>query len=145
MEKEENLQEQIDNFCQKIFIWNPIQDEKISNSSLFQKRRAKIPDILREFMERELGYHNTRSVEIQRVHRIDQGCNVLGRRLEGSWYQMLRNLPQQIIKRRREQMPTLKKAQHNGLKASSAEVNWINCTLTANSGPRANAWRLQKK
>ena len=31
---------------------------------------------------------------------------------------MFRDLPREIIKRRREQMPTLKKARRNGLKAS---------------------------
>ena len=90
-------------------------------------------------MERELGYHDARSVEIQRVHSINRGRNVpgsrqiiarflrhknveeifsLGRRLERSGYQMFRDLPQEIIKRRREQVPTLKKARRNGLKAS---------------------------
>ena len=96
-------------------------------------------DILQEFMEQELGYHDARSVEIQRVHRINRGRNVLGqrliiarflryknveeifplgRRLEGSGYHMCHDLPQEIIKCRREQMPTLKKARRNGLKAS---------------------------
>ena len=90
-------------------------------------------------MERELGYYDARSVEIQQVHRINRGRNVLGprpiiarflgyknveeivalgRRLKGSGYQMFHDLPQEIIKHRREHVPTLKKARRNSLKAS---------------------------
>ena len=42
----------------------------------------------------------------------------LGRRLEGTVFQMFRDLPQEIIKRRKNQMPTFKKAKRNGMKAS---------------------------
>ena len=107
--------------------------------SIPEEEDENTEDILREFMERRLGYHDARSVEIQRVHRINRGRNVLGprpiiarflryknveeifalgRRLGGSGYQMFHELPQEIIKRRREQVPTLKKARRNGLKAS---------------------------
>ena len=85
-------------------------------------------------MENELGYRNTRTVEIQRVHRIagrrgDSGPRPiiarflrykdvedifsLGRRLEGTDFQMFRDL-----KRRKNQMPTFKKAKRNGMRAS---------------------------
>lgn len=140
MEKEENLQEQIDELLSKnLYLESYSRRENIKFFSIPEEEGENTEDILREFMERELGYHDARSVEIQRVHRINRGRNVpgprpiiarflryknveeifaLGRRLEGSSYQMFRDLPQEIIKRRREQMPTLKKARRNGLKAS---------------------------
>ena len=140
MEKEENLQEQIDELLSKnLYLESYSRRENIKFFSIPEEEGENTEDILREFMERELGYHDARSVEIQRVHRINRGRNVLGprpiiarllryknveeifalgRRLEGSGYQMFRDLPQEIIKRRREQMPTLKKARRNGLKAS---------------------------
>ena len=140
MEKEESLQEQIDELLSKnLYLESYSRRENIKFFSIPEEEGENTEDILREFMERELGYHDARSVEIQRVHRINRGRNVpgprpiiarflryknveeifaLGRRLEGSSYQMFRDLPQEIIKRRREQMPTLKKARRNGLKAS---------------------------
>ena len=87
----------------------------------------------------DLGYRNARTVEIQRVHQLprrrsDSGpwpiiarflqykdvedIFSLGRRLKGTEYQTFRDLPQEIIKRRREQMPTFKKAQRNGMRVS---------------------------
>ena len=90
-------------------------------------------------MEIGLGYRNARTVEIQRVHRIagrrgDSGPRPiiarflrykdvedifsLGRRLEGTDFQMFRDLPQEVIKRRKNQMPTFKKAKRNGMRAS---------------------------
>lgn len=75
-------------------------------------------------MEQELGYHDARSVEIQRVHRVKRGRDVsgprpiiarflpyknveeifaLGRRLEGTGYEMFRGFPYEIIKRREAQ------------------------------------------
>ena len=90
-------------------------------------------------MENELGYRNTRTVEIQRVHRIAgrrgesgprpiiarflrykdvEDIFSLGRRLEETDFQMFRDLPQEVIKRRKNQMPTFKKAKRNGMRAS---------------------------
>ena len=140
MEKEENLQGQIDALTSKnLYLESYSRRENIKFFSIPEDVGEDTEEILREFMERDLGYHNARSVELQRVHRINRGNNVsgprpiiarflrfknveeifaLGRRLEGTGYQMFRDLPQEIIKRRREQMPTLKKARRNGLKAS---------------------------
>ena len=75
-------------------------------------------------MKNKLGNRNARSVEIQRVHRISgrrggsgprliiarflrykdvEDIFSLGRRLEGTDFQMFRDLPQEIIKRRKNQ------------------------------------------
>ena len=140
MEKEENLQEQIDELMSKnLYLESYSRRENIKFFSIPEKEGENTEEIIREFMERELGYHDARSVELQRVHCINRGRNIpgprpiitrflryknveeifaLGRRLERSGYQMFRDLPREIIKRRREQMPTLKKARRNGLKAS---------------------------
>ena len=140
MEKEENLQEQIDELMSKnLYLESYSRREDIKFFSIPEKEGENTEEIIREFMERELGYHYARSVELRRVHRINQGRNIpgprpiiaiflhyknveeifaLGRHLERSGYQMFRDLPQEIIKRRREQMPTLKKARRNGLKES---------------------------
>ena len=89
-------------------------------------------------MKQELGFRNARSVEIQRVHRLNRRNDTdsrpiiarflrykdveeifaLGRRLEGTNFQMFRDLPQEIIKRRKDQMAVLKKARRNGMRAS---------------------------
>ncbi|XP_068739303.1 GRIP and coiled-coil domain-containing protein-like [Montipora capricornis] len=139
-EKEDNLQEQIDELLSKnLYLESYSRRENVKFFSIPEEQDENTEDILREFMERELGYHDARSVEIQQVHRINRGRNALGprpiiarflryknveeifalgRRLEGSGYQMFHDLPQEIVKRRREQMLTRKKARRNGLKAS---------------------------
>ena len=98
-----------------------------------------IPEEEDEDTEEIFGYHGARSVEIQRVHRINRGRNAsgprpiiarflryknveelfaLGRCLEGSGYQMFRDFPQKIIKRGKAQMSAFKKVRLNGKKAS---------------------------
>ena len=109
----------------KTFIWKHTQGARTLNSfpspTEEEEDTKKQP---RNFMENELGYRNVRTVEIQRVHRIagrrgDSGPRPiiarflrykdvediisLGRRLEGADFQMFRDLPQEIIKRRKNQ------------------------------------------
>ena len=82
--------------------------------------------VLRSFLERELGYMDAASVEIQRVHRFGkkkegkprpilarflrfkdcQSMLVLGPRLRETNYKMYQDLPFQIVERRRAQMDT---------------------------------------
>ena len=89
-------------------------------------------------MEQELGFRNARSVEIQRVHPLNRRNDTdphpiiarflrykdveeiftLGPRLEGTNFQMFRDLPREIIKRRKDQMAVLKKARRNDTRAS---------------------------
>ena len=103
------------------------------------KKEEDTEKALRNFMEDDLGYRNARTVEIQRVHRLPRRRSdsdprpavarslryrdvedifSLGRRLEGTDYQMFRDLLQEIIKRRQKQMSTLKKARRNCTKVS---------------------------
>ena len=89
-------------------------------------------------MERDLGYRNARSVEIQRVHRLTSRRNsdtssrpiiarllrykdaekifYLGRRLEETYIQMFRDHPIEIIKRRKDQMEVFKEARRQGMR-----------------------------
>ena len=95
-------------------------------------------DILRNFLERDLGFLDARSVEIQRVHRIGmrredkprpilarflrykdcQKILSLGHRLQGTNHQMFRDLPNEIINGRKKQLETLKVARKNGIPAA---------------------------
>ena len=101
-------------------------------------KREDTEEILRGFLEKELGYDDAKEVEIQRVHRVGKGKNggprpvlarflrykdcedilALGRRLHGTDYQMFRDLPTEIIGRRKPQVETLKKARKNGIQAA---------------------------
>ncbi|CAH3030880.1 unnamed protein product [Porites evermanni] len=99
-------------------------------------------EILRDFLERELGYVDAQSVEFQRVHRTGktkdgnprpilarflrykdvQNIFSLGHRLKGSKFQMFRDLPTEIVKRRRVQMETFKTAKRRGIPAAFSQA-----------------------
>ena len=95
--------------------------------------------VLRSFLEKQLGYHDASSVEIQRVHRLgrkkeDRGARpilarflrfkdcekifALGSRLRDTNFQMFKDLPQELVTRRRAQMDTFKKAKRNNIPVS---------------------------
>ena len=116
-----------------------IKFNNIEESSPSGSREEDTEEVLRSFMERELGYGDARSVEIQRVHRLgkkrsdgesrpilarflrSKNCDKilsLGHRLKGSNFQMFRDLPQELIRRRNLQMETFKKAKQNNIPAS---------------------------
>ena len=98
-------------------------------------------EVLRNFLERDLGYREARNEEIQRVHRIGKSkdgnprpvlarflrykdCQqilLLGHRLKGTNFQMFRDLPQEIITRRKVQMGAFKDARRNGVAASFSQ------------------------
>ena len=98
--------------------------------------------VLRSFLERELGYKDAASVEIQRVHRLGkkkegkprpilarflrfkdcQSMLALGPRLRETNYKMYQDLPFQIVERRRAQMDTFKKARRNNILASFSKA-----------------------
>lgn len=98
-------------------------------------------EVLRNFLERDLGYRDARNVEIQRVHRIGKSkdgnprpilarflryknCQqilLLGHRLKDTNFQMFRDLPQEIITRRKVQMAAFKDARRNGVAASFSQ------------------------
>ena len=101
-------------------------------------QREDTEGTLRRFLEQELGYEDSKRVEIQRVHRIGKGKNggpwpilarflrykdcedilASGRRLRGTNFQMFKDLPTEIIDRRKPQVETLKKARRNGMQAA---------------------------
>lgn len=94
--------------------------------------------VLRAFLEKELGYADGSTVEIQRVHRLGKIRNEtprpilarflrskdvekilsLGSRLKGTNFQMFRDLPQELVDRRRAQMENYKHAKRNGIPVS---------------------------
>ena len=95
--------------------------------------------VLRFFLEKQVGYHNARTVKIQRVHRLgkkreDGGARpilarflrfkdceeilALGSCLKGTNFQMYRDLPQELVTRRSKQMDTFKKAKRNNIPVS---------------------------
>lgn len=115
---------------------------KFNNIPEFPSPRNGLEDteeVLRSFLEKQLGYHDASSVEIQRVHRLgrkkeDGGARPilarflrfkdcekilgLGSRLRGTNFQMFKDLPQELVTRRREQMDTFKMAKRNNIPVS---------------------------
>ena len=95
-------------------------------------------EVLRSFLERDLGYADARSVELQRVHRNGKGKDgkprpilalflrykdvqaifALGQRLKDTEFQIFRDYPVEIIERRRSQMEAFKATRKNGIPAS---------------------------
>ena len=106
-------------------------------------------EILRDFLERELGYVDAQNVEFQRVDRTAktkdgnprpilarflrckdvQNIFSLGHRLKGSKFQTFRDLPTEIVKRRRVQMETLKTAKRRGIPAAFSQAQPDNAVL----------------
>ena len=98
--------------------------------------------ILRGFLERELGYVDAQNVEFQRVDRTGktkdenprlmlarflrykdvQNIFSLEHRLKGSKFQMFRDLPTEIVKRRKVQMETFKTAKRRGIPAAFSQA-----------------------
>ena len=94
------------------------------------EEREDVEETLRSFLGRDLGLLDARTVEIQRVHRSGKGKDggprpilarflrykdvqkifSLGHRLKDTDYQMFRDYPAEIVKRRKEQMKTFKEA-----------------------------------
>ena len=95
-------------------------------------------EVLRSFLERDLGFADARNVEIQRVHRNGKSKDgkprpilarflrfkdvqkiiSLGHRLKDTDYQIFRDYPAEIINRRRSQMESFKAARKKGIPAS---------------------------
>ena len=105
------------------------------------EEREDAEETLRSFLERDLGLLDARTVEIQRVHRSGKGkdggprpilaCFLrykdvqimfsFGHRLKDTDYQMFRDYPVEIVKRRKEQMKTFKEARKNGIPAAFSQ------------------------
>ncbi|KAK2557343.1 hypothetical protein P5673_020449 [Acropora cervicornis] len=113
----------------------------IEESTEIGGRNEDTEEVLPTFLERDLGYREARNVEFQRVHRIGKSkdgnprpilvrflrykdCQQifsLGHRLKGTNFQMFRDLPQEIIARRKAQMEAFKDARKNGVAASFSQ------------------------
>ena len=137
---EKMLRDQMNELMSKnLYLEAYSRRENIKFFSIPEEDEEDTEETLRNFMEDDLGYRNARTVEIQRVHllprrRSDSGPRPiiarflrykdvedvfsLGRHLERTEYQMFQDVPQEIIKRRRKQMPTFKEAQRNGMRVS---------------------------
>ena len=140
LERERLLRDQINDLISKnLYLESYSRRENIKFFNIREEREEDTEEILRKFMEKELGFRNAHTVEIQRVHRLSRRNNdtdarpiiarflhfkdveeifALGRRLEGSNFQMFRDLPREIIKRRKDQMAIFKEARRNGMRAS---------------------------
>ncbi|XP_078356079.1 uncharacterized protein LOC144640896 [Oculina patagonica] len=114
---------------------------KFTNINQAVERAEDTEDVLRTFLEEDLGYRDARTVEIQRVHRIGKSkdgkprpilarflrykdCQQifsLGHRLKETDFQMFRDLPQEIISRRKTQMEAFKEARKHGVAASFSQ------------------------
>ena len=118
-----------------------IKFTNIDESTEIDGRNEDTEEVLRNFLERDLGYREARNVEFQRVHRIGKSkdgnprpilvrflrykdCQhvfSLGHRLKGTNFQMFWDLPQEIIARRKAQMAAFKDARKNGVAASFSQ------------------------
>ena len=141
IESERKLIDQINDINSKgLYLEAYSRRENIKFFNIPEVREEDTEEVLRNFMEQDLGYRNARSVEIQRVHRLTNRRNSdtaprpiiarflrykdveeifsLGRRLEETDIQMFRDLPLEIIKRRKDQMAVFKEARRQGMRAS---------------------------
>ena len=115
----------------------------ITEDTSLENGREDTEERLRSFMERELGYTNARNVEIQRVHRIGkitsdktrpilarflmykdcQEILSLGHRLKDTNFQIFKDLPKEIISRRKAQMESFKTAKKHAVSFLHLSVN----------------------
>ena len=133
-----------------------IKFNKIKESPMLPNESENTEEVLRFFLEKQLGYQNARSVEIQRVHRLgkkreDGGARpilarflrfkdceeilALGSRLKGTNFQMFRDLPQELVTRRSKQMDTFKKAKRNNIPVSFSKSQPDKLYVRVASGP----------
>ena len=100
-----------------------------------------VEDVIRTFLRDELNYKDYDKVEMQRIHRNParknpnrreprpilarflraKDCESImshGRNLKGTNYQMFTDLPTELVKRRKAQMPTFKLAKANRIPAA---------------------------
>ena len=145
--EEENLKlgariEEVEDQHPYLEAYSRRENLKLENIPEDDASREDTELVLRSFLERELGYKDAASVEIQRVHRLGkkkegkprpilarflrfkdcQSMLALGPRLRETNYKMYQDLPFQIVERRRAQMDTFKKARRNNILASFSKA-----------------------
>lgn len=111
-------------------------------------------EILRGFLERELGYADAQNVEIQRVHRTGKAKDEkprpilarflrykdvpkifsLGHRLKESQFQMFRDLPTEIVNAAGYSWKLLKPLNEEESQRHSAKHSQISCILEGANG-----------
>ena len=76
IESEKKLNHQMDEIISKnLYLEAYSRRENIKFFNIPEAREEDTKEVLRSFMERDLGYRNGRSVEIQRVHRLSNRHN----------------------------------------------------------------------
>ena len=109
----------------------------IAQDSGQTEKPENVEETLRTFLERDLGYLDAGSVEIQRVHHNGKAKDgnprpilarflrykdvqkivSLGHRLKDTNFEMFRDYSTEIVKRRKEEMKTIKEARRNRIPA----------------------------
>jgi len=122
---------------QNLYLEAYSRRENIKFFNIEETPRENVEEVLRDFLEEELGHQDAREIEIQRVHRVGKtkgdkprpilarflrykDCESIlsmGRRLRDTDYQMFTDLPYEIIRRRRLQMDNLRTAKLNNIPA----------------------------
>ena len=120
-----------------------IKFENIQEENGYGAHQQDTENVLRNFLETHLGYENARSVEMQRVHRLNvkkpnasndtkpkpiiarflryKDCErilSLGHRLKDTEFRMYQDLPYGIVERRRKQMDVFRLAKRNKIPAT---------------------------
>ena len=71
LERERLLRDQINDLLSKnLYLESYSRRENIKFFNIREEREEDTEEILRKFMEKELGFRNAHTVEIQRVHRL---------------------------------------------------------------------------
>jgi len=144
-EKERNINQALDDLKTKelyLEAYSRHENIKFNNIPESTSPRNGLEDteeVLRSFLDKQLGYRDASSVEIQRVRRLGKkkedgrarpilarflrfkDCEqilALGPRLKGTNFQMFRDHPQELAIRRSKQMDTFKKAKRNNIPVS---------------------------
>ncbi|KAK3732771.1 hypothetical protein QZH41_006931 [Actinostola sp. cb2023] len=137
--KETVYEEQIEELKIKdLYLEAYSRRENIKFMNIREEEDENVEAVIRGFLQDELNYSNYDLVEIQRIHRNGRrvgskprpilarflrakDCEEiisLGYKLKGTSYQMFRALPYELVKKRKLQMPTYKKARQNKIPAA---------------------------
>ncbi|KAK3724030.1 hypothetical protein QZH41_007680 [Actinostola sp. cb2023] len=137
--KETVYEEQIEELKSKdLYLEAYSRRENIKFMNIREEEDENVEAVIRGFLQDDLNYSNYDLVEIQRIHRNGRrvgskprpilarflrakDCEEiisLGYKLKGTSYQMFRDLPYELVKKRKLQMPTYKKARQNKIPAA---------------------------
>lgn len=138
-QKEQEINKKLEELKTKdLYLEAYSRRENIKFNRIPETHGEDTEEALRAFLQNELGYVDANTVEIQRVHRLGKEKNdaprpilarflrskdaekilSLGVRLKDTNFQMFRDLPQEIVDRRKAQMKNLRHAKSLGIAAS---------------------------